>query len=168
MFRGTNRLEPFITEGIPRIIPWAMAQHFTPRLYGSVILDIVWSVCQECDLQSLMDKYLTVREMLRLAPEMPNARKNMEKLAQDFYLSVFRADEHFTLETLFYHLPRLAHLASDEWMAVDWFDGVQTTIPQRNAESRLSECQPAEWVARAAGGAPPTDFSKLIESFSIN
>lgn len=136
-----------------------MAQHFTPRLYGSVILEIMWKVCEQCNLQSLMDKYLTLRQMLRVAPEMPNARKNIEKLEQDFYLSVFRADEHFTLETLFYHLPRLAHLASDEWIAVDWFDGVQTTIPQRNAESRLAECQPAEWVARAAGGAPPSDLS---------
>ena len=174
---GGDRLEALAREGIRRIIPWAMAQHFTPRLYGSVILDMVWKVCEQCRLQGLIDEYATVRQMLRLAPEMPNARKNIEKLEQDFYLSVFHAQKHFTLETLFYHLPRLAHLASDEWMPVEWFDPIihtdfetagGTGIAQRNAESRLAQCQPAEWVARAAGGAPPSDFSNIYQSLFIN
>ena len=133
-----------------------MAQHFTPRLYAIVVLDSIWDICStHADKSNLLDKYSTVREMLRFAPEMPNCRRNVEKLASDFYFSVFHPLHHFTLETLFHHMPRLAHLAADEWMPAKWFDGLPSRIPIVNTDGgKLAECTPAEWVARAAGGAP--------------
>ena len=153
--QSDDRLLHFATNALPRVLPWAMAQHYTPRLYGCVVVDMVWNVCQSSGkMQSLLDQYSMVRQMLQSAPEMPNTQRNIEKLTQDFYLSVFHPLEHFTLETLCYHLPRLAHLVADEWMAVQWFDTTVTWIPKRNTDTKLAECQPAEWVAKAAGGGP--------------
>ena len=150
----TDRLADFASNGLPRIIPWAMAQHFTPRLYGTVILDIVWGICETFKIQSLIDEYSTVRRIVQHAPDMPNTQRNLDKLCQDFYFGVFHPLGHFTLETLCFHLPRLSHLVAEEWLPVDWFDGIVTWIPQRNADERLAECTPAEWIAKAAGGAP--------------
>lgn len=151
---GTDRLENFASNGLPRCIPWAMAQHFTPRLYGTVILDIVWRICESSKIQSLIDEYSTVRRIVLHAPDMPNTQRNLEKLCQDFYFGVFHPLDHFTLETLCFHLPRLSHFVAEEWLPVDWFTGIASWIPQRNSDGRLAECTPAEWVARAAGGAP--------------
>lgn len=143
-------------------MPWAMAQQFTPRLYAIVVVEMVWKAIEEqstssSGVRSLMEQYSTVRRLLATAPEMPNTRKNAEKLAADFYLSVFDPLDHFTLETLCYQLPRLAHLVSEEWMPVSWFDSLSVIhgIPRRNPDGdRLAKFEPAEWIARAAGGAP--------------
>lgn len=142
-----------------------MAQHFTPRLYAIVVLDTVWIELEKQagstkNIQSMLEEYSTVRRLLVCAPEMPNTRRNVEKLASDFYLSVFHPLDHFTLETLCYHLPRLAHLVAEEWIPVEWFDKLSSElnskIRQRNMDDgRLASCQPAEWVAKAAGGTPP-------------
>ena len=151
---GSDRLARFAGEGLPRVIPWAMAQHFTPRLYATVVLDLVWNICVSSGIQSLLDDYSIVKRIVTNAPDMPNTQRNLEKLSQDFYFGVFHPLRHFTLETLCYHLPRLSHLVSEEWLPVDWFDGVVSWIPQRDPDVKLADCQPAEWVARAAGGAP--------------
>lgn len=150
----SDRLTDFATNSLPRVIPWAMAQHFTPRLYATVIVDIVWGICESRKIETLLKEYATVRRILSIAPDMPNTQRNLEKLNQDFYFGIFDPLEHFTLETLCYHLPRLSHLVSEEWLPVDWFNNVVTWIPQCNSDERLAQCNPAEWVARAAGGAP--------------
>lgn len=137
-----------------------MAQHFTPRLYAIVVLDGIWDICSSQlgkSGSSLLDRYSTVRLMLQSTPEMPNCQKNTEKLAADFYFSVFHPLDHFTLETLCHQLPRLSHLAADEWIPAEWFEGlaVPSRVPVRNPDGgKLAECSPAEWVARAAGGTP--------------
>lgn len=150
----SDRLENFASNGFPRVIPWAMAQHFTPRLYATVILDVMWSICESAKIQSLLEKYSTTRRILLVAPDMPNTQRNLEKLCQDFYFSVFHPLDHFTLETLCFHLPRLSHLVAEEWLPVDWFKDIPSWIPHRDMDGRLADCNPAEWVARAAGGAP--------------
>lgn len=149
-----ERLENFAANAIPRALPWAMAQHFTPRLYGSVVMDMIWKICQEAGLQTLLQKYELVRQIQSRAPEMPNAQRNLEKLSQDFYMCLFHPLKSYTLETLCYHLPRLSHLANEEWIPVEWFDNIESWIPQRNSDKKLADCQPADWVTRAAGGAP--------------
>lgn len=150
----SERLENFASNAIPRALPWAMAQHFTPRLYGSVVLDKIWRICEKAGLESLLLQYDLIRQMQRRAPEMPNAQRNLEKLSQDFYMCLFHPLESFTLETLCYHLPRLSNLTNEEWLPVSWFDSVDSWLPKRDGDSRLADCQPADWVTRAAGGAP--------------
>lgn len=149
-----ERLANFASNALPRVIPWAMAQHFTPRLYATVILGVIWTTCESSKTDSILEKYSTTQQILRHAPDMPNTQRNLEKLSQDFYFSVFHPLNHFTLETLCFHLPRLSHLVCEEWLPADWFDGVKTWIPHRDADGKLADCLPAEWVARAAGGAP--------------
>ena len=168
--RKSEHFGSFAREAVPRVVPWAMAQHFTPRLYGCVVLDMVWNACEEeASTASLIQEYSIVRNILRTSPEMPNARKNVEKLAQDFYLSVFHPLEHLTVETLCHHLPRLSHLAADEWFQTEWFDQLpRSSVPVRNADNKLSQCQPAEWVARAAGGAAASSLDDGAESASGN
>jgi hypothetical protein len=150
----SERLENFASNGLPRVIPWAMAQHFTPRLYATVILDVIWGICESSKIQSLLEEYSTTRRILRDAPDMPNTQRNLEKLCQDFYFSVFHPMDNFTLETLCYHLPRLSHLVAEEWLPVEWFNDIPSWIPHRDMDGQLADCNPAEWVARAAGGAP--------------
>jgi hypothetical protein len=150
----SERLENFASNGLPRVIPWAMAQHFTPRLYATVILDVIWGICESSKIQSLLEEYSTTRRILRDAPDMPNTQRNLEKLCQDFYFSVFHPMDNFTLETLCYHLPRLSHLVAEEWLPVEWFNDIPSWIPRRDMDGQLADCNPAEWVARAAGGAP--------------
>ncbi|KZS02969.1 putative Methyltransferase TARBP1 [Daphnia magna] len=149
-----ERLATFASNALPHVIPWAMAQHFTPRLYATVILGIIWKVCESSKIDSLLERYSTTQQILRHAPDMPNTQRNLEKLSQDFYFSVFHPLSNFTLETLCFHLPRLSHLVCEEWLPAEWFDGVKSWIPCRNTNGQLADCQPAEWVARAAGGAP--------------
>lgn len=150
----TGRLENFASEALPRVIPWATVQHFTPRLYGIIVMDLIWNIVETSKVTSILEQYALVRKILQNAPDMPNTQRNLEKLYQDFYFSVFHPIENFTLETLCFHLPRLSHLVSEEWLPVEWFDNIVTWIPPRNVDDRLAKCQPAEWVARAAGGAP--------------
>ena len=56
---------------------------------------MVWNACkEEASTANLTQEYSIVRNILRTSPEMPNARKNVEKLAQEIYLSVFHPLEH--------------------------------------------------------------------------
>jgi hypothetical protein len=95
--QSNDRLQHFAKEALPRTLPWAMAQHYTPRLYGCVVVNMLWNACEASgNLQSLLDQYSMVRRMLQSAPEMPNTQRNIEKLTQDFYLSAFHPLKHFT------------------------------------------------------------------------
>jgi hypothetical protein len=66
-------------------------------------------------------------------------------------------------------LHRLSHLAADELFQTEWLDQLpKSSVPARNADEKLSQCQPAEWVARAAGGAATSSLDDGAESTSGN
>jgi len=93
--RRPEHVGSFAREAVSRVVPWVMAQHFTPRLYGCVVLEMVWNTCkEEACTAHLIQEYSIVRNVLRTSPEMPNTRKNVEKLPQEVYLSMFHSLEH--------------------------------------------------------------------------
>lgn len=125
-------LESWLDKAIMQFIPYCLSQHFTLRLYAQVglkektsvffikkfqvAIDKMWRICEAKIFTNLLDKYRVMRECQVRAIGCGNSVKNAEKLAQDFYWTVFHPFNHYSLKTIYRDLPRLAHVKADEWI----------------------------------------------------
>uniref|UniRef100_A0A8D8UJA8 Probable methyltransferase TARBP1 n=1 Tax=Cacopsylla melanoneura TaxID=428564 RepID=A0A8D8UJA8_9HEMI len=103
-------------QSLERIISCSMSQLFNLRLYANVVFMKLYEALGT-EWTELSDKYRMVyNAMLRTKNSAKgNAILNAEKLTADFYFTRFSPFSHFSLETIFYDLPRLADVAYDEW-----------------------------------------------------
>jgi len=125
-----------------------MAQHFNIRLYAQVVLQKMWPLSS-----SVAEKYEAVRNGLFKSLSQSNAIRNAEKLKSDFYFTAFHPLDHFTIETIFWELPRLANMARDEWIPVstiaESLKSLTLPIPLTNPSDSLKKFEAATWVVKA-------------------
>ncbi|XP_042910684.1 probable methyltransferase TARBP1 [Parasteatoda tepidariorum] len=117
--------EQEIMQCFPSIIIQSMGQNFTVRLYAQMTLIKLFHISKERNFINILNKYefvLNLSEMHEIQAEQGNFSRNIKKLSEDFYFTVFSPICHFSLETLFFDLPRLVNLPPDEWIKPSLFD----------------------------------------------
>ncbi|EEC03177.1 hypothetical protein IscW_ISCW002074 [Ixodes scapularis] len=147
-----DALEDHLSSYLPVILPWAMGQHFNARVYAQTALHLASQWSEQFGLGSVLEKYGPLFSCLRRGVQMGNWSRNVEKLLADFYFKDFKACSHFTLQTIFWDLPRLTGLTDRELVPVAVFDGVlsgtvgKVAVPLRNGDDSLSASRPSYWL----------------------
>uniref|UniRef100_A0A1B6LX73 tRNA (guanosine(18)-2'-O)-methyltransferase TARBP1 n=1 Tax=Graphocephala atropunctata TaxID=36148 RepID=A0A1B6LX73_9HEMI len=140
--------EAFIERCVTEILPWCMAQHFNVRLYAQVVLQKLWPLDSK-----VAAKYEVIRKSLMKSLNQGNAVRNAEKLKTDFYFTAFHTLDHFSLETIFYELPRLSNISRDEWVSLSTLreicSGLNLPLPLTNQDNMLKQFTAATWVVKA-------------------
>nr|CAD7574392.1 unnamed protein product [Timema californicum] len=113
--------ESFLDRSLQEILPWTMGQNFNIRLYAQVALQNLLKLCEVKGYNQLIEKYQAVQTSLNVSLQQSNALKNVAKLTEDFYFSVFHPVQHFSLQTIFTDLPRLANITKEEWIPLSIF-----------------------------------------------
>nr|CAD7425322.1 unnamed protein product [Timema monikensis] len=90
--------ESFLDRSLQEILPWTMGQNFNIRLYAQVALQNLLKLCEVKGYNQLIEKYKVVQTSLNVSLQQSNALKNVAKLTEDFYFSVFHPVQHFSLQ----------------------------------------------------------------------
>lgn len=144
-----------------------MAQNFTVRLYAQMALTNLFSLCQEEKLESVIQKHQFVLQLVEMQKSLAgqgNFFKNVTKLSNDFYFSVFKPDTHFTLETIFYELPRITNLTPDEWIKPSLFED-NLKIPVYNLNNDLKDSVPTSWAFKSNTETPAIEETSMDYNF---
>lgn len=153
-----TEIENFFLEAMNVLVPFTMAQHFNVRLHAQVAILQLWQCVERLKLQSVHSLYdVVVKGVCTSLQQASGAGHTRHQ--HDFYFHGFHPRRHYTLQTIFEDLPRLASVTSEEWITVDHLlaVGVRTYsnfIALRNPDNRLKEFQPSPWVQRPSSGAP--------------
>ncbi|XP_063241953.1 probable methyltransferase TARBP1 [Bacillus rossius redtenbacheri] len=145
--------EQLVDRTVRETLPCTMAHHFVVRTYAKVTIIKLLKLCEEKQFDHLVSKYSVVKKALKLQLEQGNAVKALEKLLDEFYFTIFSPVHHYTIETIFYDLPRLANVTQEEWIPVSLFESLPhfsaSTIPLKNVDSRLSNFSAADWIVKS-------------------
>lgn len=157
-----------LSTSLSHTLAWCTAQHFNTRLYAQVSLRKIWQHCEEQQMEGVLQEFCAVPLCL---VQRGNAARNTINMLNDFYFKVFHPVHHYTLQTIYYDLPRLSLLADDEWMSMEFVVGVageeqlplHTSLPLHNPDSALITVTPAPWVIKAAGEEQQTEEDVTCE-----
>ncbi|GLH14526.1 Putative methyltransferase TARBP1 [Gryllus bimaculatus] len=135
-------LEEFIDKAIKEMLPCTMTQHFNVRLYAQVSLSKLWEYAEEKALSNVTEKYRIMYLGIMTCLRAPSSSKSVKKL-EDFYFTAFHPLEHYSLQTIFYELPRLTNVTQDEWISPETLlsCGLKTTFPVFNKRTDLQDCE---------------------------
>lgn len=134
-----NGLENYLDSAMKEILPYTMAQHFNVRLYAQLTFSKLWQYAQKIYLKDASEKYYIAYLSVVKSMQTPSVLKNVKKL-ENFYFTTFHALEHFSLQTIFYDLPRLTNVSQEEWIPHNVFllcENAHTGIPLLNTNSKL-------------------------------
>lgn len=105
---------------------------------------------EERGLISIVQKYDLVRKSLSQSIERGNAIKNCTKIQEDFYFTAFDPIEHYSLDTIFFDIPRLTNVCSEEWISDELFRkcGVEGNchIPLKSNNESLKSFEAGKWI----------------------
>ncbi|XP_023705380.1 probable methyltransferase TARBP1 isoform X3 [Cryptotermes secundus] len=148
--------EMFVERSVHKILPWCMAQHFSMRLYAQTALLKLFALCKLQHHDQIAEKYAIVESSLQASMAHGNTVKNAQKLQEDFYFSAFHPVEHYTLETVFYDLPRLANITCEEWISTALLKlcgmSRMNHIALENSNIALKQFNAAAWVLKTSTG----------------
>ncbi|XP_021924824.1 probable methyltransferase TARBP1 isoform X2 [Zootermopsis nevadensis] len=146
--------EVFVGRSMREILPCCMAQHFSVRLYAQTTLQKLIALCKAQRLDRVSTEYYIVELSLQASVKHGNAVKNVHKLQEDFYFSAFHPVEHYTLETIFYDLPRLAGVTDEEWISPDLLRSCGVSemshIDLVNSNCALKQFAAAAWMPKSS------------------
>ncbi|XP_071455025.1 probable methyltransferase TARBP1 isoform X2 [Hetaerina americana] len=145
--------EEFIGRCIMYIHPWCMAQQFIVRLFAQVVLQKLWEVIVKENYEKTLNKFKVVFECVNSSLEQGgNTQRNLLKLKESFYFKIFHPLDHFSMETIFYDIPRLGNVSDDEWIPPSEFESVElhSLIRLKNKDETLRQSNAGDWAQKAS------------------
>ncbi|XP_076463915.1 tRNA (guanosine(18)-2'-O)-methyltransferase TARBP1-like [Babylonia areolata] len=149
--------EEFYLRAMSQVLPWTMAHHFNTRLHGQAAICQLWDQCRQRGLQA--PHISAVESCVHFLRDNRNSSSVVEKLVDNYFYSHFHFLADYSMETLFYTLPRLSCLNDEEWMHPDLFRHLDPTchtddaagrhLPLYNGSGSLAACEPGPWKMKA-------------------
>ncbi|XP_027626659.1 LOW QUALITY PROTEIN: probable methyltransferase TARBP1 [Tupaia chinensis] len=159
IIQNNSEKKAVLQQALVAALRWCFSHSFSVRLYALVALKKIWSLCktlcvEECDaLASAIESSLSHVESMHREGK---AQKNWQRIQDHFFFTVFHPLQDYSLETIFYTLPRLSGLAEDEWVTIDKFTGF-TELPASAgfqwhlSRTRLRQLEPGDWSQQDVG-----------------
>ncbi|XP_054715433.1 probable methyltransferase TARBP1 [Uloborus diversus] len=155
VFPHVDETEWALLKCFPVIIRFCMAQNFNVRLHARLTLMNCITLCEKDNITTILEKYDYLSEIMTAenSSECGNFSKNLNKLASDFYFSAFHPEKHFSLESIFFDIPRLNNLTSEELIKPSFFKSFsklteKSKIPFYNADDILRRSSPTIWTSK--------------------
>ncbi|CAG0895059.1 unnamed protein product [Darwinula stevensoni] len=145
---STNAMERAFSE----ILPWCMSQHFSARVYAQAAILKMWKVAEDQCLEDTLKQYRPIHTSIQNQQNIGTLSKNADKLLQDFYFQSFNSLQHYSLQTIYNDLPRLAQVSRDEWipLSVIKLHIHSTKWPLQSQNEDLANSSSAIWILKQA------------------
>ncbi|XP_050458983.1 uncharacterized protein LOC126855407 isoform X2 [Cataglyphis hispanica] len=111
----------FIHTALPYIAQCCLGQQFNMRLYNQFIFTQLFELMKKVYDDDSISEYKGIYQAAVANLQQDSLTKNSVKIQDDFYFSSFHPINDYSLQTIYYELPRLTNISSDEWISPDIF-----------------------------------------------
>uniref|UniRef100_A0A663FCM7 tRNA (guanosine(18)-2'-O)-methyltransferase TARBP1 n=1 Tax=Aquila chrysaetos chrysaetos TaxID=223781 RepID=A0A663FCM7_AQUCH len=159
ILQNTSEKKPALKKALIVVLQWCFNHNFSVRLYALVALKKIWGMCRLLHVEEFEALTPVIESSLQQVENMHgtgNARRNWQRIQDHFFFATFHPLEDYSLETIFYTLPRLSELAEDEWISLSKFDRF-TDVPLPPAfqwyhsRTELRDLKPSDWSQQDMG-----------------
>ncbi|KAM6367232.1 putative methyltransferase TARBP1 isoform 4-T4 [Alca torda] len=159
VLQNTSEKKPALKEALIVVLQWCFNHNFSVRLYALVALKKIWGMCKTLHVEEFEALTPVIESSLQQVENMHgtgNARRNWQRIQDHFFFATFHPVEDYSLETIFYTLPRLSELAEDEWISVAKFDRftdvhLPPTFQWYHSRTELRDLKPSDWCQQDMG-----------------
>ena len=158
----------FISVGIQYIARCCLGQQYNMRLYSQVIFVKLYKMLENLNCDDVTLEYRGLYEATVESLKDGNFMKNSSKLLNDFYLSFFHPVQDYSLETIYFELPRLTGMDASEWITPDIFRTLNFKENNRhplrllNSSRSLSETRTSLYLMKATADAESTTGHSIL------
>lgn len=161
ILQNTSEKKPILKKALLVVLQWCFNHNFSVRLYALVALKKIWAMCRMLDVEEFEALTPVIESSLQQVENMHgtgNARRNWQRIQDHFFFATFHPLEDYSLETIFYTLPRLSEVAEDEWISLCKFERF-TDIPLPPAfqwyrsRAKLLDLKPSDWSQQDTGSS---------------
>ncbi|XP_051470179.1 probable methyltransferase TARBP1 isoform X2 [Apus apus] len=159
VLQNTSEKKPALKKALIVVLQWCFNHNFSVRLYALIALKKVWSMCRMLQVQEFEALTPVIESSLQQVENMHgtgNAKRNWQRIQDHFFFATFHPLEDYSLETIFYTLPRLSELAEDEWISLSKFDRftdipLPPTFQWYHSRAELLDLKPSDWSQQDMG-----------------
>ncbi|KAL2737261.1 putative methyltransferase TARBP1 isoform X1 [Vespula maculifrons] len=135
----------FLRQAMPYIACCCLGQNYNMRLYNQVILVKLYELLKCLNFDDIILEYAGLYNAALKSLQHGNLMKNSLKIQDDFYFSVFHPIDDYSLQTIYFEIPRLSTIDADEWIAPHLFQDLNFTetidhpLRLKNLNKKLAE-----------------------------
>ncbi|XP_015174390.1 PREDICTED: uncharacterized protein LOC107065317 [Polistes dominula] len=138
----------FLTRAMPYIAHCCLGQNFNVRLCNQVILVKLYELSKSSNFDNIVSEYSGIYNATVKHLQEGKSMKDLEKCVeiQDaFYFSAFHPEDDYSLQTIYYEMPRLSTIFIDEWIPLYLFEDLNFIennnhpLRLRNLSNKLAE-----------------------------
>ena len=112
---------PFARCAIPKVFPWAQAQHMSSRINSQAALQVMWDSINERNLTDLKKEFSLLEYCFTLKEHNTSVVKHRSEMLQTFFYAQFHPLNHYSLESIFCGVLSQTEVLADEWIQVHQF-----------------------------------------------
>ncbi|NWX86252.1 TARB1 methyltransferase, partial [Nothoprocta pentlandii] len=154
-----NSEKPALKKALVVVLQWCFNHNFSVRLYALIALKKIWGMCKMLHVEDFEALTPAIESSLQQVENMHgtgNARRNWQRIQDHFFFATFHPVEDYSLETIFYTLPRLSELPEDEWIPLCKFDRftdipLPPTFQWYHSRAELLDLKPSDWSQQDMG-----------------
>uniref|UniRef100_A0A8C3J6B9 tRNA (guanosine(18)-2'-O)-methyltransferase TARBP1 n=1 Tax=Calidris pygmaea TaxID=425635 RepID=A0A8C3J6B9_9CHAR len=159
VLQNTSEKKPALKKALIVVLQWCFNHNFSVRLYALVALKKIWGMCRMLHVEEFEALTPVIESSLQQVENMHgtgNARRNWHRIQDHFFFATFHPLEDYSLETIFYTLPRLSELAEDEWISIAKFHRfTDVHLPPEfqwyHSRTELHDLKPSGWSQQDMG-----------------
>ncbi|XP_067391938.1 probable methyltransferase TARBP1 isoform X2 [Emydura macquarii macquarii] len=159
ILENTSAKKPILKKALLVVLQWCFNHNFSVRLYALVALKKIWGMCKSLCVEEFEALTPVIESSLHQVENMHgsgNAKKNWQRIQDHFFFATFHPLKDYSLETIFYTLPRLSELVEDEWIPLCKFTRyTDIALPAAfhwfHSRTELLNLKPSDWSQQDMG-----------------
>nr|XP_032630889.1 probable methyltransferase TARBP1 [Chelonoidis abingdonii] len=159
ILENTSEKKLILKKALLVVLQWCFNHNFSVRLYALVALKKIWGMCKALYVEEFEALTPVIESSLHQVENMHgagNARKNWQRIQDHFFFATFHPLKDYSLETIFYTLPRLSELVEDEWIPLCKFTRyTDISLPAAfhwlHSRTELLNLKPSDWSQQDMG-----------------
>ncbi|XP_037751193.1 probable methyltransferase TARBP1 isoform X4 [Chelonia mydas] len=159
ILENASEKKPILKKALLVVLQWCFNHNFSVRLYALVALKKIWGMCKALCVEEFEALTPVIESSLHQVENMHgtgNAGKNWQRIQDHFFFATFHPLKDYSLETIFYTLPRLSELVEDEWIPLCKFTRyTDISLPAAfhwlHSRTELLNLKPSDWSQQDMG-----------------
>ncbi|KAM6460808.1 putative methyltransferase TARBP1 isoform 1-T1 [Liasis olivaceus] len=159
ILQNTSEKIPALKKALIVVLQWCFHHNFSIRLYALIALKKIWGICKAShvdDFDTLTSVIECSLNQVELMHGTGNAKKNWQRIQKHFFFEHFHPLKDYSLETIFYTLPRLSEIPEEEWISLSKFTAfrdipLSSTFPSCHSQTTLLDLKPNDWTQQDIG-----------------